>query len=699
MRFVRKIVPILALLISILGFNSCLNKLEEIQVGFVSSDFDYKTIKEYSVSIQALDANNDAFKSAYIELYTSNPLNENGTLSENSASNLIFKGVTDASGKMECKISPATTVDSLYVLARQIGLPNCTVSALSSTDLTITIGGNFVEKQSLNSVAQKIKATTIPSVAKTNDHKYYVLGSWNTLGVPNYLTTDDVISQSLLDDIDATLPEYKSLPTTHPEYFQSNDDSKIVLVKDAEVWVTFVHEGASYKNSLLYYTYPTGSEPSSTNQISNATVIFPNVSGNGSGLNGGGGLYAGNKVQLFYYNKATNTYSNIFPAGTTVAWMFKSNAWSNYTVGNGYNTFYSDLNLNPESNTSLKKHNVVLKDDVRKLLLLGFEDIRRDQNSDNDFNDAVFYATVTPFTAVSGVYQKIVSTSDTDNDGVGDEYDEYPNDPDKAFNNYYPSENGVGTLAYEDLYPSKGDYDFNDMVIDYNFNQITNANNKVVVVDMKLNLRAIGASYVNGFGIQFNTDPDNVKSVTGQNLSENIVNLLSTGVEAGQSKAVVIAFDNAFKILPHPGNGIGVNTTIGATYVEPQELDLSIELNSPVAVNDLGTPPYNPFIFIDKIRSKEVHLPTYEPTDLADESLFGTEDDNSNPTAGKYYVSDKYLPWAINLPVQFDYPAEKEDITNAYLLFKNWANSNGAENVDWYLNISGYRTESKIYKH
>ncbi len=32
-----------------------------------------------------------------------------------------------------------------------------------------------------------------------------------------------------------------------------------------------------------------------------------------------------------------------------------------------------------------------------------------------------------------------------------------------------PSEQFTGTLAYEDLWPGKGDYDFNDLVVDYDF--------------------------------------------------------------------------------------------------------------------------------------------------------------------------------------------------------------------------------------
>ncbi len=60
-------------------------------------------------------------------------------------------------------------------------------------------------------------------------------------------------------------------------------------------------------------------------------------------------------------------------------------------------------------------------------------------------------------------------------------------------------------------------------------------------------------------------------------------------------------------------------------------------------------------------------------------------------------MSDKYLPWAINIPIQFDYPAEKQDITQAYLNFNKWVASRGFNNMDWYKSNNGYRDNDKIY--
>ena len=674
-----------------------------------SSGFDYRTIREYTVHIRTQNASNQFLKNVYVELYTANPMNEAGLLIEKSSDLLIFKGMTNERGIMSCKISPATTVDSLYVLTRQIGLPTLSTVALQSEIVEYTIGGGTIPASAPSAMGIMKAKPTVPKVKKTSDDKYYILGNWHNTGVPNYLADDDVVEQSLLDDINTSLPEQKALSVSHPEYLTGTEDGKIKLIEDAEVWVTFIHEGASYLNSLLYYTYPTGNAPATANDITDPTILFPNLSFSGSG----GNLKTGNKVQLFYLDPATGEYTNVFPAGVTISWMLKAHAWKNNKVDVGNNTFYSDLHLNPETDPNLRKHAIILRDDARKLLVVGFEDIQRDKRSDNDFNDAIFYSTVTPYKAVdlsdlpeldtdggsgSGSGTGPTPNPDRDNDGVKDDLDEYPDDASKAFNNYYPSKNGTGTLAFEDLYPHRGDYDFNDMVIDYNFNQITNATNQVVELDMKLTLRAIGASFFNGFGFQFNTLPANIKSVVGQRITEDILKLSDNGTEANQSKAVIMVFDNAFNILTHPGQGsMGVNTTPGAIYVEPVELNLNVKLTSPVSVVDFGTPPYNPFIFVDKDRSREVHLPTYAPTDLADQSLFGTGDDDSDPETGKYYTSSKYHPWAINLPVRFDYPAEKEDITETYLYFNVWANSKGEKFDDWYIKNEGYRSVKKVY--
>jgi len=673
-------------------FASCMD-YEELNNNLNYTNFDFKTTKQVKVTISTLNTANNPIGGVYVELYSKNPLNSDGTLIDNSTNYLLFKGMTSADGKLNCEIAPATSTDSLSVLVNYIGLPSLQQVKISSNEINVVIGGAPMQAVSASTGMSKVDAVAkLPDPVKVSG--YYVIGSWDKDGKPDYLSKpSDVISNELLADIDASLPERIKLTVSHPEYLNSTDEGNISLIEDAEVWVTFVHEGAGYKNALGYYTHKNDNAPATKSQITDATIIFPNVSYSGLG----GSLVSGNKIQLLYLDPSTNKYTTVFPAGTSIAWFFIANSFTNATsVGAGYGTYYSDKRFNPETNADKKKHNVILKDNARKLLLIGFEDINRETSSDEDFNDGVFYSTVTPYTAVRVEDIKPIDTpTDTDGDGVGDSLDEYPTDKDRAFNNYYPSKNNVGTLAFEDLWPNKGDYDFNDLVIDYNFNQVSNADNKVVEVNAALTVRAIGASLRNSFLLQFNTTPANVESVTGQNLTKSIFDLNTNGTEKKQAKAVIPVFDDPFKVLGYTGSI--VNTVNGGAYSQPKTVNLKVIFKTPIALSDFGTPPYNPFIVINDERGKEVHLPASAPTDLVDNSLFGTGDDNTDLAAQKYYMSDKYLPWAINIPVQFAYPAEKQDITKSFLMFNTWANSRGYNYMDWYMDKTGYRDASKLF--
>lgn len=661
----------------------------------IYNGFDFKTVTEYEVVVLTLNNLKLPLKGVYVELYTKRPLSSLETLNPDAKDYLLIKGITNKDGILQCKINPPSLVDSLYILTSYIGLPSLHSVFLNKSQIEVVIGGQDYLKSSTNSgINTSLKSLAVPVPTQVNG--YYTLGDWNHYGVPDYLeSTDDEITNSLLDDINTSLPERSPLPETHPQYLASSDDANLVLNEDCEIWVTFVHEGAGWHNSLGYYTYPTNSPPLSVDDINDLTIIFPDVS------NYYNGLTPGNKVQLYYLNPETNQYSSTFPSGVSVGWFLIAQGWSSNDkhVTNGKYIHYSNINLNVEADADLQKHNVLLFDEARDLLLLGFEDIRRDHNGcDQDFNDAVFYATLNPISAVTkSAYQKVDTPTDSDGDGANDDVDQFPYDASNSFNNYYPSENTFGTLVFEDMWPSKGDYDFNDLVVDYNFNQVTNAQNKVVALRIKTKVKAIGASYHNAFAISLNTSPGNITSVTGQNISKGYLNISGNGTENGQSKAVIIFFDDAYNVLPYPGTGVCVNTFPQYPFVTPTVQEIDIVFSTPIDFSEIGTPPYNPFIIVDRIRGKEIHLPNLPPTDLANFELFGTQDDDSDISADEFYVSDIYLPWAINLPESFSYPKEKEGIVHTHLKFNGWAVSRGYNYMDWYQNKTGYRDNGKIY--
>jgi hypothetical protein len=215
---------------------------------------------------------------------------------------------------------------------------------------------------------------------------YQFLGSYTSDGTPLYFDTSDVVSPATLALISNSLPENYPVPTYNPQYITSGYETDIIIDSLADVWVTFVSEGAGYKNVLGFYTYDINNPPSTAPTASQITIVFPNVSAQGSG----GSLVAGNKVKI-----------GTFPAGTGIGWVLLANAWNGSSVNNGLWRLFSNPNFNPESNPSLRQHNVLLNDPDNQRVILGFEDIRRDYGScDNDFNDAVFYVSANPYVAM-----------------------------------------------------------------------------------------------------------------------------------------------------------------------------------------------------------------------------------------------------------------------------------------------------------
>ena len=273
--------------------------------------------------------------------------------------------------------------------------------------------------------------------------------------------------------------------------------------------------------------------------------------------------------------------------------------------------------------------------------------------------------------------QTSVPETDSDGDGVVDFYDEYPNDANKSTNTYSPSIFGWGSYAFEDLWPYQGDYDFNDLVVNYRYTNIENAAGLLVETDMNFKIKNIGGSFKNGFGVELNMDANLISSVTGSNLTESIVQLDSKGLENSQDKPVIIAFDNAWE------NNSG-----------DASLEIVIKYTYPIDPDNFSN--LNPFIFIDGDRGKEVHLTDKPPTSLANLSYFGTGKDRSVPDLGIYYRSDKNLPWAIDIIHDFVCPKESSEIILGYPYFVPWAESSGVDYQDWYKDKAGYRNSAYL---
>ena len=98
---------------------------------------------------------------------------------------------------------------------------------------------------------------------------------------------------------------------------------------------------------------------------------------------------------------------------------------------------------------------VSLYDKASGKTVIGFED-----GEDGDYKDVLFYLDADPEGAID----------DSDKPVIDPGEEQYPDVTGDPIN---------GTLAFEDLWPSQGDYDMNDVVVGYSTTFTTNKDNKI----------------------------------------------------------------------------------------------------------------------------------------------------------------------------------------------------------------------------
>ncbi|CAN5653493.1 hypothetical protein BH11BAC3_BH11BAC3_39630 [soil metagenome] len=221
----------------------------------------------------------------------------------------------------------------------------------------------------------------VTRVVEFKSTTYQALGAYDSLGKPAYLQPRDIISPALLAFIKVSLPDRQDLTKTNPDLFTNKAIADITITTASNVFITYVSQGGSLTNSFAFYTYPTNHPPASTEDIKTITYIFPS-SGSGTPLE------RGDKVKL-----------GRFEPGTSVGFVLLQKGWDalTHTLNNKVVHFCSNDVLNPEVDVNLKKHAVLINYLPEGKVLIGMEDTDRTLPAcDNDFNDVVFYCTVTP---------------------------------------------------------------------------------------------------------------------------------------------------------------------------------------------------------------------------------------------------------------------------------------------------------------
>ena len=246
------------------------------------------------------------------------------------------------------------------------------------------------------------------------------------------------IDSSVIDFVNSALPE----ATVNADYINPNYDGYLSLNQNATVSVSFLNEGAGYRNSVGYFTFEDGSfdglTKSSVDTNGNGNISLTELSKvngtnwgwlypNASKVNSGGVLQTGDTVDIAGLNDAQN-----------IGFFLAPDAWNGQTVvggsiqGNDGLAYYSTSFLNPESwsgadfdatadapaywdetgsygprgdlgygTNGAYTHTTLLSEtaDLTQVIM-GFEDLR--YGGDKDYNDVIFMVTATPATAFGG---------------------------------------------------------------------------------------------------------------------------------------------------------------------------------------------------------------------------------------------------------------------------------------------------------
>ncbi len=253
----------------------------------------------------------------------------------------------------------------------------------------------------------------------------------------------------------------------------------------------------------------------------------------------------------------------------------------------------------------------------------------------------------------------------------------------------YPLNATLGTTytyAFEDNYPSIGDYDMNDFILDIDLGFTLSAANKLSKLDIKTKVRAVGATKRLAAAIQLDgVLKGNIKSITNSNSSfSGDVFSMSNGLENDQDYAVIPLTDNAHALFGANTSQI-INTKIGETHLPAKAITISIEFNQPIDIANVSLiDMLNVFIInggYNTSNRKEVHLRNYAATKKS-----------TDVSSGKNY-STSDLVYGIRVPQSFKYPLEWVRVIDAYPQFKSWVSSNGLNYPNWY---ETYET-NKVY--
>lgn len=669
--------------IALLALSSCISKDlskgndDDTPKEEYDPSFDYNIRIERHITVTAKSPNGSPSADVPFSIYLENPYGEEGKLLEDVLP--VYSGSTNVSGVMDVKVNISNHVKTVYVVTPYVGYGQYMQECELGDVMNLTFqGGNGSDTRSVSAgvpntraVATEITRNGTIYNAANNVYIFYEKGFFST--GTKLLSGDDTVDPELITthiDVsgigqiaDNLFPERETVDDE--KYYSSDYCTDLVIGKPSlsageeyegtQVWVTFLGDGGfsinnrNSKNSLCYYTYDTGNPPTDIAKL-HKTLLFPNTN-----TRNPGSYLVGVKVQLMYWDGSK--YTSRFPAGKSIGWIMVSGT-NGENVGDLGSFRFSTPVLNDQvPNTPFNgpyTGGIARWSEEGQCNIVGMENrlhLDTDKNNDKDYNDILFMV---------------------ESDPIIKPQDDVPPPPSEDPKGYGIS----GVLAFEDNWPDKGDYDFNDLVIDYTYTLIpeTERATDIRKIELAFTPKALGAAYSSGFGIQLPIQRSNVAGVDGATLED--------GTDA---LATIIVYDNTRSAFGNAGGFINTEASSGKVVSTSASVVIRLKETVSDAGNNLLS-KFNPFIYVID-RSKEIHLTDMKPTSKVNMDLFGTGVDVTNGTSSSYRMADMF-PWALDIPnetsgnVGWKYPLERISIMEAYPDYKTWSNVDG-HNITW----------------
>ncbi len=595
--------------------------------------------------------------SVYFEVYDTCPVtaNADGTgYVKNTDAAPLFAGYTDEQGRFSANVDLPAYLDKAWVY---------TPAFYAQTLLEATRANG-----TLTAAAEKITVSAAPATraggylsrAVQKDGWKTWLGTYDdTYGRIDYAYKGDLSVKNYAALYKAHASVFDTSKKCPQEYRSSKD---LYLEKSAEVVITMLGGNTCWNCSMGYYYYKTGEKPKSLKEA-RVVMIFPNTQ-DGQWSNDRKkaskyiGVTRGTAVQLMYYphiaENSTEGATTVFPEGYRIGFVLATNAWTNRLEG-----YRGEKNYRSATSAGLSIDEKGVAYDTPRTAVFRYTDKKNDINSvlfsfedhvyDENFSDVVFTMTSNPVDAVVDIPS--VDVEDT-----------------KKVARVLR-----GVYAFEDLWPSRGDYDMNDVMLRSNYEK-TFDDKGIYEESFLLTSFANYAGNDNGIAVTLGG------AAASASLEYSVC-------EKGETEYRKADFTRDGDVLLLSDN---VKNQLGATY------KITAKYTSPVAESNAGS--IKPFIYrsdrsgVSEGRRWEVHLPYEAPSDKVETAFFGQGDDRSVPEKGIYYVRADSYPFAFflsganesDIAPLLDLQNEKTPIDELYPGYMDWVTSGGSKNTDWY---------------